>query len=307
MKIAFLGTPDFAVPSLDALYRAGHTLALFTQPDRPVGRKAILTPPPAKRYALGHGIPVFQFERIKAPEGVEALRAFAPDLMVTAAFGQMLSPEDLAVPPLGCVNVHGSLLPKYRGAAPIQWAIVNGETRTGVTTMMTDAGMDTGDMLLKAETDILPDETAGELSERLSVLGAELLLRTLSAIESGTLTRVPQDAAEATKCSLIRKEHARLDFSASAKSVHDRVRGFNPWPVAWSTLDGSPVKLYRTRLTGRTADLPAGTLAGSGREGLFVACGDEFLEVLEIQAPGGKRLDGRTFLLGSRAAGARLV
>ena len=307
MRIAFLGTPEFAVPSLDALYRAGHALALFTQPDRPVGRKAVLTPPPAKVFALEHGIPVFQFEKIKSPEGVEALRAFRPDLMVTAAFGQILSPEDLAVPPLGCVNVHGSLLPKYRGAAPIQWAIVNGETRTGVTTMMTDAGMDTGDVLLKAETEILPDETAGELSERLSLLGADLLLRTLDALERGALPRVPQEESQATKCSLIRKEHAKLTFDLPAQRVHDRVRGFNPWPVAYAMLNDTPFKIYRTRLTGAGTDLPPGTLTGSEREGLFVACADERLELLEVQAPGGKRLDGRTFLRGSRAAGERLL
>ena len=213
MRIAFLGTPEFALPSLDMLYRAGHTLAVFTQPDRPVGRHATLTPPPTKAYALERGIPVFQFEKIRLSEGVAALQGFAPDLMVTAAFGQILSAENLAIPTYGCINVHGSLLPKYRGAAPIQWAIINGETETGITTMMTDIGMDTGDILLVDRIAIDPDETAGMLFERMAVLGAETLRRTITALEAGTLTRIPQDEAQATKCPMLKKEHGKLDFS----------------------------------------------------------------------------------------------
>ena len=169
MRIAFLGTPEFALPSLDMLQKSGHTLAVFTQPDRPVGRHATLTPPPTKAYALSHGIPVYQFEKIRLPEGVAALSAFEPDLMVTAAFGQLLSAENLAIAKYGCINVHGSLLPKYRGAAPIQWAIIDGETETGITTMMTAIGMDTGDILLVDRLTIDPDETAGELIERMAL------------------------------------------------------------------------------------------------------------------------------------------
>ena len=307
MKIAFLGTPDFAVPSLEKLCMLGHEIAVFTQPDRPVGRKAVLTPPPVKVFAEARGIPVFQFEKIKSPEGVAALKAFGPDLMVTAAFGQLLSRENLDIPPLGCVNVHGSLLPKYRGAAPIQWAIVNGESVTGVTTMLTDIGMDTGDILLKAETPIGPDETYGELSERLSRLGAELLAETLSRIEAGTLVLVSQCESEATKCTMIRKEHAKLDFARPCLEIHNKVRGFNPWPVAYGMHGADAVKIYRTKLTGKSTGLPAGTLTGSEKEGLFIACGDGLLEILEIQAPGGKRLDGKTFLRGSRLAGETLL
>ena len=184
MKIAFLGTPDFAIPSLDMLFCEGHSLAVFTQPDRPVGRHAVLTPPPTKAYAQERGIPVFQFEKIRLPDGVQALREFAPDLMVTAAFGQILSAENLSIPKFGCINVHGSLLPKYRGAAPIQWAIINGESETGITTMMTDIGMDTGDILLVDRIAIDPDETAGELFERMAILGAETLRQTIAALEA---------------------------------------------------------------------------------------------------------------------------
>jgi methionyl-tRNA formyltransferase len=237
MKIAFLGTPEFALPSLDMLYQSGHELGVFTQPDRPVGRHAVLTPPPTKAYALEHSIPVFQFEKIRLPEGVEALKAFAPDLMVTAAFGQILSAENLAIPKYGCINVHGSLLPKYRGAAPIQWAIINGETETGITTMMTDVGMDTGDILLVDRVSIGENETAGELFERLSVLGAETLKRTITALEAGTLVRIPQVESQATKCPCLKKSMVR--------SILTRPRGKCTTLCAARTLAG------RLRAAGR--------------------------------------------------------
>ena len=309
MRIAFLGTPEFALPSLEMLIGARHELALFTQPDRAVGRHGTPVAPPTKQLALRHGIPVFQFERIRAPEGLAALKDFAPELMITAAFGQLLSQANLDIPTLGCINVHGSLLPKYRGAAPIQWAIVNGETETGITTMMTDAGMDTGDILLMERTPILPDETAGELSARLSVLGASLLEKTLALRQSGTLPRVPQDHALATKCVMLRKEHGKIDFTFSAQRVHDLVRGMNPWPGAFAMRDDTPVKLWATRLTGDPeppAGSAPGTCFGDPRRGLFVLCGDRSLEILELQLPGGKRLDGKTFLRGNAFDGVCL-
>ncbi len=308
MKIAFLGTPEFAVPSLQALIDAGHTLCVFSQPDRPVGRHGTISPTPVKALALRHGIPVYQFDRIRRPEGVAALRAFAPDLMVTAAFGQLLSQENLDVPRLGCINVHGSLLPKYRGAAPIQWAIIDGERVTGVTTMMTDIGMDTGDILLKAETPIGPDETAGELYGRLAAIGARVLLDTLDALQAGTLRRTPQDEALATKCCMLKKEHGKLDFQQTAQQVHDRVRGVNPWPGAYALLDdGSTLKVWRTQKAGpQSAAYPAGTCFGDARTGLFVQCADGAVELLEVQAAGGKRLDGRAFLRGRPIAGRTL-
>lgn len=309
MKIAFLGTPDFAIPSLSMLYESGHKLMVFTQPDRPVGRRGEVTPPVTKAFAVSRGIPVAQFERIRNPEGVAALRAFAPDLMVTAAFGQLLSEENLSIPPYGCINVHGSLLPKYRGAAPIQWAIINGETITGITTMYTDIGMDTGDILLTDAVAIGPDETAGELYARLAVLGAGTLARTIDALMEGTLRRIPQDNEKATKCVMLKKEHGRLDFTHTAQQVHDRVRGTNPWPGAYAMLDDEPIKIWKTRHSTRL-DLPRcapGRCIVPDERRLFVRCGDEPLEILELQLPGGKRQDAATFLRGHAMHGARLT
>ena len=297
MRIAFLGTPEFALPSLKALIDRGDELAVFTQPDRPVGRKAILTPPPVKVLAEAHGIPVYQFEKIRSAEGREALEAFAPDLMVTAAFGQLLSSKNIAIPRLGTINVHGSLLPKYRGASPIQSAIIAGEPITGVTTMMTDIGMDTGDMLLKAETPIGPDETYEQLSERLAVLGAELLLRTLEQLEAGTLVRVPQDPEAATVCHMLKKEDGHIDCTRSAKAVHDLVRGTNPWPCAYLILDGQPLKIFETRRTDEAFKDAPGTLRERNGK-LYLCCADGALEIVSLQASGKKRMDASVFLRG---------
>ena len=308
MRIAFLGTPEFALPSLDMLQKSGHTLAVFTQPDRPVGRHATLTPPPTKVYALAHDIPVFQFEKIRLPEGVAALSAFEPDLMVTAAFGQLLSAENLAIPKFGCINVHGSLLPKYRGAAPIQWAIIDGETETGITTMMTAIGMDTGDILLVDRLAIDPDETAGELFDRMAVLGAQTLQKTIAALEAGTLTRIPQDETQATKCPMLKKEHGKLDFSQTALAVHNRVRGTNPWPGAYALLDGEPLKIHQTRMSDvPVGDEPLGYLKGSAKSGLFVRCSDRWLEIVELQATGAKRLGAKVYLAGKTLEGKVLI
>ena len=308
MRIAFLGTPEFALASLDMLYQAGHEIAVFTQPDRPVGRHATLTPPPTKAYALERNIPVYQFEKIRLPEGVAALKEFAPDLMVTAAFGQLLSAENLSIPKYGCINVHGSLLPKYRGAAPIQCAIINGETQTGITTMMTDIGMDTGDILLVDKTEILPDETAGELFERLSVIGAKTLRRTIAALAEGTLVRTSQNEAEATKCPMLKKEHGKLDFSQPAQQVHNRVRGTNPWPGAYALLGDDVLKVHKTRLSDQQTGLePIGLLKGNAKAGLFVRCADGWLEILELQATGGKRLNAKDYLAGKDLEGKVLI
>lgn len=308
MRIAFLGTPEFALPSLDMLQKSGHTLAVFTQPDRPVGRHATLTPPPTKAYALSHGIPVYQFEKIRLPEGVAALSAFEPDLMVTAAFGQLLSAENLAIAKYGCINVHGSLLPKYRGAAPIQWAIIDGETETGITTMMTAIGLDTGDILLVDRLTIDPDETAGELFERMALLGAQTLQKTIAALEAGTLTRIPQDDAQATKCPMLKKEHGKLDFSQTALANHNRVRGTNPWPGAYALLDGEPLKIHQTRLTDApVGEEPIGQLKGNAKSGLFVRCADHWLEILVLQATGGKRLAAKDYLVGKTLEGKVLI
>ena len=301
MRIAFLGTPDFAVPSLQMLIDRGYdVVGVFAQPDRPKGRGGKLTPPPTKVLAGQHGIPVFQPEKIRRPDGQEMLKSLAPDLMITAAFGQILSKENLAVPPLGCINVHGSLLPKYRGAAPIQWAVINGEKTTGVTTMLTDIGIDTGDMLLKKEIEILPDETAGELFDRIAILGAQVLEETLQALEAGTLQPVPQNEAEATHCAMLQKEDGHIDFQKTAQEIHDRIRGVSPWPGAYGLLDGQVLKLWKAKkaTNWETQGEPGEILSADGKNGLIVAAADGAVEILELQAAGAKRMDAKAYLRG---------
>lgn len=305
MKIAFLGTPDFALPSLKMLYERGDDIVVFTQPDKPVGRKAIMTAPPAKKLALEYGLDVFQFDKIRSEEGLAALKDADPELMVTAAFGQILSKENLSVPRYGCINVHGSLLPKYRGAAPIQWAVINGEEKTGVTTMLTDIGLDTGDILLERETEIGKDETAGELFDRLAEMGAELLKETIEKLERNELEPKKQNDAEATKCSMIKKEHGHIDFSKSEKAIHDLVRGMNPWPCAYAMLEGEAVKIWRTRRipTKKTGSKAGSILCADKQNGLIVKCGDGDIEILELQFPGSKRMSAQAAMLGHELVG----
>lgn len=299
MRIAFLGTPDFAVPSFQMLIDRGHTLALFTNPDRPKGRKGELTPPPTKVLAQKYNIPVYQFEKIRSPEGVAALVEFAPELMVTAAFGQILSAENLAIPKYGCINVHGSLLPKLRGAAPIQWSVINGDSVTGVTTMLTDVGLDTGDILLKRETTIGENETAGQLFDRLAIMGAELLEETIQGLMDGTLHPVPQDHEAATTCGMIKKEMGRLDFSMTAQQIHDKVRGMNPWPAAFASLDGTDVKIWETRKTGEKCQgTPGLCVIADPKKGVFVQTADELIEITELQFSGAKRMSAKAAVLG---------
>lgn len=305
MKIAFLGTPDFALPSLKMLYERGDDIVVFTQPDKPVGRKAIMTAPPVKKLALEYGLDVFQFDKIRSEEGLAALKDADPELMVTAAFGQILSKENLSVPRYGCINVHGSLLPKYRGAAPIQWAVINGEEKTGVTTMLTDIGLDTGDILLERETEIGKDETAGELFDRLAEMGAELLKETIEKLERKELEPKKQNDAEATKCSMIKKEHGHIDFSKSEKAIHDLVRGMNPWPCAYAMLEGEAVKIWRTRRipTKKTGSKAGSILCADKQNGLIVKCGDGDIEILELQFPGSKRMSAQAAMLGHELVG----
>ncbi|MCL2672100.1 MAG: methionyl-tRNA formyltransferase [Clostridiales bacterium] len=303
MRIAFLGTPEFAVPSLDALYKEGFEIAVFTAPDKPVGRHAVLTPPPVKARALELGLPVYQFERIRRSAGLAALREFAPDFMVTAAFGQLLSQANLDIPKYGTVNVHGSLLPKYRGASPIQSAVIAGERLTGITTMLTDLGMDTGAMLLKAETEIGENETAGELSARLSFIGAELLIETLQLLRDGSLQSTPQDNDTATLCRPLQKEDGKLHFARPAREVHNRVRGVTPWPGAYALLDGLTLKIWATRCVNIPEAGQPGLLKGDPKIGLFVQCADALLEITELQAQGGRRMDAKSFLRGRPIAG----
>lgn len=295
-----MGTPEFAVPSLEALIGAGYeVVAAVTQPDRPVGRKKTLTPPPVKVCAQAHGVPVLQFERIRRKEGREALTALQPDLFVTAAFGQILSKAVLDIPRLGTINVHASLLPQYRGSAPINWCIVSGERKAGVTTMMTNEGIDTGDMLLRDEVEIGENENAEELTERLSRLGAQTLLRTLRALEDGTLVRTPQNEAEASYQPMLTREMGEMDWSRSAQQLHDQVRGLYPWPGAYTTMDGGVLKVWVSRISDMKTDAAPGTVVkADAKEGLFVACGTGVLQIVELQAPGSKRMNARDYLRG---------
>ena len=308
MRIAFFGTPEFAVPTLRALAASPHTLAVFTQPDRPVGRKAVLTPPPVKAAALELGLPVYQFEKIRNREGCDAIRAFQPDLYAVVAFGQLFSEENLSIPPLGAINVHGSLLPLYRGASPMQQSVMDGQAMVGVSTMMLVKRMDAGDVLMRAETPLGENETYGELSVRLSELGADLFMRTLSALERGELTPVPQNEAQATYCKILTRDSGRIDLSAPRRVIHDLIRGTNPWPGAYALLGEEKLKLWRTVLSDAEApaELPVGGLFGDAKKGLFLRCADGALEITELQAPGGKKLDGKAFLRGKNIVGSVL-
>lgn len=299
MRIVFMGTPAFAVPPLQALLDAGYqVVAACTQPDRPSGRGKKLLPCPVKVLAEANGIPVRQFERISRQEGLDALRSLSPDLFVTAAFGQILSQKVLDIPRLGTVNVHASLLPRYRGAAPINWCLIEGERVTGVTTMMTDRGIDTGDILLTRETEIGPEETAGGLTERLSRLGASLLVETLRQMEAGTLPRTPQAQEDASHFPMLEKAHGRIDWAQPPDRIVNLVRGVNPWPGAWTLLpDGGVLKVWKARAAGGEGE-PGAVLYADGRRGMAVAAGHGAVEVLELQAPNAKRMAAADYLRG---------
>ena len=296
-----MGTPDFAVPSLQALIGGGYdVVGVFCQPDRPKGRGHKLSACPVKEVAVAAGIPVYQPERIKREEGVAALRALAPDLCVTAAFGQLLSQEILDIPPLGTVNVHSSLLPRHRGSAPINWSIIQGDRVTGVTTMFTDAGVDTGDIALKAETPLGDMETAGELTERLSHMGAALLIETLHRIEAGDCPHIKQDEALMSRQPMLSREDGLIDWTKSAREIACRVRGFNPWPGTFTYLsDGGVMKLWLARAVEMEhCGQPGEVIESSAKKGLFVACGEGVLEIIEMQAPGSKRMNAKAYLMG---------
>lgn len=295
-----MGTPDFAVPSLRALVDHGYeVVGVFCQPDRPKGRGHKLAACPVKELAQSAGIPVFQPERIKREEGVAMLKSCAPDLCVTVAFGQLLSQEILDIPPLGTINVHSSLLPKHRGSAPINWSIIKGDPVTGVTTMFTDKGMDTGDILLMRETPIGPTENAGELTDRLAVMGAQLLIETIRALEAGTLVRTPQDHAAATYEPKMDKELGRIDWSKSAQELDWLVRGTTPWPGAFTTLGEQTIKVFELDiLDGPASGAPGEIVAADAKRGLVVSCGDHDVALAQIQMPGAKRMNAKDYLRG---------
>lgn len=297
MRTVFLGTPEFAVPTLNALAGAGHQiLAVFTQPDRPKGRGNQIAESPVKVAAKALGLPVHQPERIRRPENVEFLSSLSADVMVVVGYGQIIPQSIIDLPRFGILNVHASLLPKYRGAAPIQWAIANGEQRTGVTIMQIDAGLDTGDMLQKASLPIYPDETAPELSARLAPLGADLLIDTLKKIEAGEAVREPQDDTEATLAPILKKEDGLIDWDRPASTIYNRFRGFQPWPGAYTTFRGQQLTITRATLADGSA--PIGSLRAEKRR-LFAGCGNGTrLEILELQLAGKKRVAAEAFLNG---------
>jgi methionyl-tRNA formyltransferase len=299
MRIVFLGTPQFAVPTLEALLSAGHVVsAVFTQPDRPKGRGQELAQSPVKQAALAHNLSVFQPERIRRPENVELLRQFQADVMVVVGYGQIIPQSIIDIPPHGILNVHASLLPKYRGAAPIQWAITNGEAVTGVTIMRIDAGLDTGAMVLHDSTAIGPDEMAPELGARLANMGASLLLRALTEIEAGSSVAVKQNDAEATLAPILKKEDGLVNWQQSASQIYNRLRGFAPWPGIHTAFRGQPLQIANARPATSVLHLPPATLH-SEKKRLFVGCGEEStLELIEVQLPGKKRMGVEAFLNG---------
>ncbi|EGW38654.1 methionyl-tRNA formyltransferase [Desulfosporosinus sp. OT] len=320
MRLVFMGTPDFAVPSLQALVKGGHeVVGVFTQPDRPAGRGKNLKPSPVKVAAEELGLPIFQPEKIKTPEGIQQLRALAPESIIVVAYGQILSREILQLPSKGCINVHASLLPSYRGAAPIHWAVMKGETHTGVTTMLMDEGLDTGDMLLKGEILISNEATTGEIHDELASLGGKLLIDTLSELELGRLFATPQ-TGKSNYAPLLKREHEQLDWSRKAAELHHQIRGLNPWPGAFTTFRGENLKIWRsapflgtdknvgaegTRFEPRISNFePRVKAAEPGQilqvleDSLVVQTGDGVLQILEVQPAGKRAMLARDFFNG---------
>lgn len=296
MNVVFMGTPDFAVPSLKAIAKHHNVLAVFTQPDKPVGRKMVMTPPDVKVCAEELSIPVYQPVKLREGDNDKLISELNPDVIVVVAYGQLLPESILNIPKYGCINVHGSLLPKYRGAAPIQWSVLNGDTVTGVTTMYMEKGLDTGDILLKEEYEIGINETAGEVFDNLSKLGGELIIKTLDYAQKGMLNPVKQDDSLSTYAKMLDKSMCKIDFSKTNKEVHNKVRGLCPWPVASTVFNGKTLKIFETRL----AD-------GKGKPGevistnpLTIACGEGAVVVNSVQLQGKKRMDSNAFLQGHK-------
>ncbi|GAU78743.1 methionyl-tRNA formyltransferase [Fusibacter sp. 3D3] len=309
MKIIFMGTPDFAVGTLEACIEHHEVIGVFTQPDKPKGRGKQMAKPPVKVIAEAHDIPVFQPERIKKGDWTQLISDLAPDCIVVVAYGQLLSKAILEIPKYGCVNVHASLLPKLRGAAPINWAIVNGETETGVTTMLMDAGLDTGDMLLKSVVQIDDEMMAGELHDQLASMGAELLMKTLEGLSNHSIIPEKQEDSKSTYASMLNKDLARINWKASAKSICNLIRGFNPWPVAHTVYEEKTLKIYKANAL-TLSDLDAielmrynginesGKVIGVRKNSVLVKADASVLEVLELQWGSAKRMSCSAFLLG---------
>ena len=299
MRVVFMGTPDIAAVCLKKIIADGFEVAdVYTQPDRPKNRGMKLAFSPVKEVALAHGLPVFQPENFREDEAVEQLRALQPDVVAVVAYGRILPQRVLDIPAQGCINIHASILPAYRGSAPYQWAVLDGQTETGVTAMYLCREMDAGDMIDVAKTPIGPDETAGQLLDRLAVLGADLLSKTLTSIENGTVTAVAQDSSLATYAPMLDKTMCPIDWTKTAQQVHDHVRGMNPWPVATTQLAGKRFKIYTTAIVdGKEAAAP-GTVLGITKTGLQIACGEGAVEIRVLQAEGGKRMAAPDYFRG---------
>lgn len=302
MKVIFMGTPDYAVEALEAVIGAGHQVVLVvTQPDKPKGRGKEMQITPVKKCALQHGIPVFQPEKVKAVESVENLRSYDADIFVVAAFGQILSEEILQMPKFGCVNIHASLLPKYRGAGPIQWAILNGEKETGVTIMQMDKGVDTGDMLFRSVVPIDERETGDSLHDKLAKAGAELIVEALPKIEAGEVKPVRQDDADSCYARMLQKSMGRIDWEEEAVRIERKVRGLNSWPSAYTAYRGKILKIWESFVSDRGADIPdavPGTVTAVEKDAFYVMTGKQVLKITAVQPEGKKRMAVRDFLLG---------
>jgi len=299
MKVIFMGTPDIAVPALESIIAAGHEVVLVvSQPDKPVGRSKELKPTAVKECAIAHGIEVYQPIRIRAEESVAFLQQFDVDVIVVEAFGQIIPQAILDIPKHCCVNIHTSLLPKYRGAAPIQWAVLNGDMVTGVTTMRMDAGLDTGDIIMQMEKIINEGETTGTLFERLARAGAKLIVQTLEAIENGTATYTPQDETKATHVSKITKEMGSIDWNRSAKEIECWIRGMDPWPSAYTRLDDKTMKIWKAKVSSAASSAKPGTIVRVSKNSFAVQTGDGILEILELQMEGKKRMTTDAFMRG---------
>ena len=299
MRVIFMGTPDFSVGTLEALIRAGHQVVLAVpQPDKPKGRGGKMQLPPVKETALEHGIPVFQPRKVREPENIEELRKYQADVIVVVAFGQILPREILELTPYGCINVHASLLPSYRGAAPIQWAVINGETVSGVTTMQMDEGLDTGDMLLKTEVPLEPEETGGSLHDKLAAAGASLCVRTLKALEEGTVTPKKQGESPTAYASMLKKEMGEIRWEEPAISIERLIRGLNPWPSAYTGWQDKTMKIWEAEVLEEDSGQEPGTVVRVDKDGFLVQTGKGLLKVTALQIPGKKRMEADAFLRG---------
>lgn len=299
MRVIFMGTPDFSVGTLEALIRAGHQVVLaVTQPDKPKGRGGKMQFPPVKETALEYGIPVFQPRKVREPENIEELRKYQADVIVVVAFGQILPREILELTPYGCINVHASLLPSYRGAAPIQWAVINGETVSGVTTMQMDEGLDTGDMLLKTEVPLEPEETGGSLHDKLAAAGASLCVRTLKALEEGTVTPKKQGESPTAYASMLKKEMGEIRWEEPAISIERLIRGLNPWPSAYTGWQDKTMKIWEAEVLEEDSGQEPGTVVRVDKDGFLVQTGKGLLKVTALQIPGKKRMEADAFLRG---------